>query len=199
MRFLNDSHPPYELTYSDVFMVPSHSEVGSRQSVDLTTEDGTGNTIPLIVANMTAVAGRRMAETIARRGGLTILPQDLSLEAAAETIASVKAADLVYDTPITVKPHHTVGYTSNLLHKRAHGAAIVVEGDMPIGIITPKDLRRQDNFTAVGQLMTTDLVRCRWALTHRRLLPSCAKPPASWRQWSTRMAPWPESSRGRAR
>ena len=56
MRFLNDSHPPYELTYSDVFMVPSHSEVGSRQSVDLTTEDGTGNTIPLIVANMTAVA-----------------------------------------------------------------------------------------------------------------------------------------------
>ena len=158
MRFLNDSHPPYELTYSDVFMVPSHSEVGSRQSVDLTTEDGTGNTIPLIVANMTAVAGRRMAETIARRGGLTILPQDLSLEAAAETIASVKAADLVYDTPITVKPHHTVGYTSNLLHKRAHGAAIVVEGDMPIGIITPKDLRGQDNFTAVGQLMTTDLV-----------------------------------------
>ncbi|WP_049360180.1 GuaB1 family IMP dehydrogenase-related protein [Corynebacterium aurimucosum] len=158
MRFLQDSRPPYELTYSDVFMVPSHSEVGSRQSVDLTTEDGTGNTIPLIVANMTAVAGRRMAETIARRGGLTILPQDISLDAAAETIASVKAADLVYDTPITVKPHHTVGYTSNLLHKRAHGAAIVVEGDMPIGIITPKDLRGQDNFTAVGQLMTTDLV-----------------------------------------
>ena len=158
VRFLQDSRPPYELTYSDVFMVPSHSEVGSRQSVDLTTEDGTGNTIPLIVANMTAVAGRRMAETIARRGGLTILPQDLSLDAAAETIASVKAADLVYDTPIIVKPHHTVGYTSNLLHKRAHGAAIVVDGDMPIGIITPKDLRGQDNFTAVGQLMTTDLV-----------------------------------------
>ncbi|MGG6496236.1 UNVERIFIED_CONTAM: CBS domain-containing protein, partial [Bacteroidetes bacterium 56_B9] len=43
-------------------------------------------------------------------------------------------------------------------HKRAHGAAIVVEGNMPIGIITPKDLRGQDNFTAVGQLMTTDLV-----------------------------------------
>ena len=98
MRFLNDSHPPYELTYSDVFMVPSHSEVGSRQSVDLTTEDGTGNTIPLIVANMTAVAGRRMAETIARRGGLTILPQDLSLEAAAETIASVKAVSYTHLT-----------------------------------------------------------------------------------------------------
>ena len=50
MRFLQDSRPPYELTYSDVFMVPSHSEVGSRQSVDLTTEDGTGNTIPLILS-----------------------------------------------------------------------------------------------------------------------------------------------------
>ena len=158
MHFLNDSRPPYELTYSDVFMVPNHSDVGSRQAVDLTAADGTGNTIPLIVANMTAVAGRRMAETIARRGGMAILPQDLSLEAAAETIASVKAADLVYDTPITIKPHHTVGYASNLLHKRAHGAAIVVDGALPVGIITPKDLRGQDNFTAVGELMTTDLV-----------------------------------------
>ena len=158
MRFLHDSHPPYELTYSDVFMVPNHSDVGSRQAVDLTAADGTGNTIPLIVANMTAVAGRRMAETIARRGGMAILPQDLSLQAAAETIASVKSADLVYDTPITIKPHHTVGYASNLLHKRAHGAAIVVDGALPVGIITPKDLRGQDNFTAVGELMTTDLV-----------------------------------------
>ena len=69
MRFLNDSHPGHELTYSDVFMVPSRSSVGSRLEVDLSAGDGSGATIPLVAANMTAVSGRRMAETLARRGG----------------------------------------------------------------------------------------------------------------------------------
>ncbi len=68
MRFLNN--PSHDLTYDDVFMVPSKSELSSRMEVDLTSQDGSGTTIPLVVANMTAVSGRRMAETIARRGGL---------------------------------------------------------------------------------------------------------------------------------
>ena len=38
MRFLNDSTPPYDLTYDDVFMVPRHSAVPSRDDVDLTAE-----------------------------------------------------------------------------------------------------------------------------------------------------------------
>ena len=67
VRFL--SQPVHDLTYSDVFLVPSRSDVGSRLDVDLTTKDGSGATIPVVVANMTAVAGRRMAETVARRGG----------------------------------------------------------------------------------------------------------------------------------
>ena len=158
MRFLDDSKPPYELTYDDVFMVPSRSSVGSRMSVDLSTSDGTGTTIPLVVANMTAVSGRRMAETIARRGGMAILPQDVPADIAAETIRKVKAADLVFETPITVKPHHTVGYARNLLPKRAHGAAVVVDGDVPIGLITEKDLRGSDNFAQVGTLMSGTLL-----------------------------------------
>ncbi|MBV7303125.1 GuaB1 family IMP dehydrogenase-related protein [Corynebacterium sp. TAE3-ERU2] len=156
MRFLEE--PTHELTYSDVFMVPSRSSVGSRMHVDLSTSDGTGTTIPLVVANMTAVAGRRMAETIARRGGLAILPQDVPAEIAAETIRKVKDAHLTFDTPITVKPHHTVGYARNLIHKRAHGAAIVVAEDKPVGLITEKDLVGADNFTQVGALMATSLL-----------------------------------------
>ena len=80
MRLLNDTAPPYDLTYSDVFMVPSLSAVPSRLDVDLTTPDGLGTTLPVVVANMTAVAGRRMAETVARRGGLAVLPQDIPLD-----------------------------------------------------------------------------------------------------------------------
>ena len=60
MEFLNGLMPTFDLTYDDVFMVPSRSGVGSRTDVDLATDDATGTTIPLIVANMTAVAGKRI-------------------------------------------------------------------------------------------------------------------------------------------
>ena len=70
MRFLPGHSPTSALTYGDVFLVPSRSEVTSRFDVDLASSDGTGTTIPIVVANMTAVAGRRMAETVARRGGI---------------------------------------------------------------------------------------------------------------------------------
>ena len=78
MRFLDGHRPGFDLTYNDVFIVPNRSDVASRFDVDLSTVDGSGTTIPVVVANMTAVAGRRMAETVARRGGIVILPQDLS-------------------------------------------------------------------------------------------------------------------------
>src|SRR5674476_948603 len=77
VRFLNDLQPSYDLTYNDVFMVPGRSDVTSRFDVDLSTNDGVGTTLPLVVSNMTAVSGRRMAETVARRGGTAILPQDI--------------------------------------------------------------------------------------------------------------------------
>ena len=159
MRFLTDQQPDHDLTYDDVFMVPSLSEVGSRMSVDLSTADGTGTTIPLVVANMTAVSGRRMAETIARRGGIAILPQDVPADIAARTIARVKDAHLLYDTAITVKEHHTAGYARHLIPKRAHGAAIVVdpEGEKPVGLITMKDLAGADNFAQVRNLMSREL------------------------------------------
>ena len=80
MRFLNDLQPQFDLTYGDVFMVPARSSVASRLDVDLASADGSGTTIPLVVANMTAIAGRRMAETVARRGGLVVIPQDIPVE-----------------------------------------------------------------------------------------------------------------------
>lgn len=158
MRFLNDMTPTTDLTYNDVFMVPSRSAVGSRMGVDLSTADGTGTTIPLVIANMTAVSGRRMAETVARRGGIAIIPQDVPTDIVAETIKRVKNSHLIFDTPITVKPHHTAGYVRHLLPKRAHGAAIVVDGEIPIGVITPKDLRGADNFDQIQDLMSTELL-----------------------------------------
>jgi IMP dehydrogenase len=158
VRFLNDVIPPYDLTYDDVFMVPSRSAVGSRQGVDLTARDGSGTTIPLVVANMTAIAGRRMAETVARRGGLVVIPQDIPIDVVADVITYVKQRHLVLDTPITLSPHATVADALSLLPKRAHGAVVVVEDGRPVGIVTEHDLTGVDRFTQLSEVMSRDLL-----------------------------------------
>jgi IMP dehydrogenase len=158
VRFLNDARPSYDLTYDDVFMVPSRSAVASRYDVDLTTLDRTGMTIPLVVANMTAVSGRRMAETIARRGGLAVLPQDIPLDVVAEVVAWVKGRHPLFETPIVLTPDQTVSDALALLPKRAHRAAVVVSERRPIGVVTEADCTGVDRFTQVGQVMTGDIV-----------------------------------------
>ncbi|MDH6227954.1 IMP dehydrogenase [Streptomyces sp. MJP52] len=159
VRFLNDVQPTYDLTYDDVFMVPSRSSVGSRQAVDLSSPDGTGTTVPLVVANMTAVAGRRMAETVARRGGLVVVPQDIPIEVVTEVVGWVKGRHLVLDTPIVLSPHQTVADALSLLPKRAHNAGVVVDAEYkPIGVVTDRDLSGVDRFTQLTQVMSRDLV-----------------------------------------
>jgi IMP dehydrogenase len=158
VRFLSEP-AAHDLTYNDVFLVPSRSSVGSRLDVDMATRDGSGATIPVIVANMTAVAGRRMAETVARRGSIAVLPQDIPVDVVAEVISWVKARDLVYDTPLTLGPEATTGHALSLLPKRAHGAVVVVDdGTRPVGIVTEADCTGVDRFTQLRQVMSTNLV-----------------------------------------
>ncbi|MCW2700372.1 MAG: dehydrogenase family protein [Blastococcus sp.] len=156
MRFLEGSRPAHDLTYSDVFMVPNRSSVGSRLEVDLTTPDGVGTTIPVVVANMTAISGRRMAETVARRGGLAVLPQDIPVDVVSEVVSWVKSRHPVYDTPITLSPTSTVGEALALLTKRAHGIVVVVENGSPVGVVTDGACQDVDRFTQLSQVMTAD-------------------------------------------
>jgi IMP dehydrogenase len=158
MRFLADA-PAHDLTYNDVFMVPSLSRVGSRLDVDLSTPDGIGTTIPVVVSNMTAVAGRRMAETVARRGGMAVLPQDIPLDVIASVVDYVKSRDSVLETPITLAPTDTVGEALSLIHKRAHGAVLVVDDDgVPEGIFTEHDAAGFDRFTQLRNVMNRELI-----------------------------------------
>jgi IMP dehydrogenase len=158
VRFLGGTVPGHDLTYSDVFMVPGRSAVSSRLDADLAALDGSGCTIPLVVANMTAVSGRRMAETVARRGGLAVLPQDIPVDVVADVVSWVKDRDLVYDTPITLGPAGTAGDALALLPKRAHGAVIVVDDGRPAGVVTEADCQGVDRFTQLHQIMSTDLL-----------------------------------------
>ena len=157
MRFLTEQRPFHDLAYSDVFLVPSRSGVSSRLDVSLATGDGSGTTIPVVVANMTAVAGRRMAETVARRGGLAVLPQDIPVDVVADVVSWVKSRDLVHDTPLTLGPGATTGHALSLLPKRAHGAVVVVEDGCPVGVVTESDCNGVDRFTQLRQVMSTDL------------------------------------------
>ena len=100
--------PRHDLTYSDVFLVPSRSGVTSRMDVSLVPGDGTGATIPLVSANMNSVTGPRLAATLARRGALGVLPQDMHLQDLDAAIRWVKDQPVAYDTPIFLSPDATV-------------------------------------------------------------------------------------------
>ena len=153
MRFISND-PNTDLTYSDVFLVPNSSALTSRFEVDLSTTDPTGSTTPLVAANMTAVSGRRMAETMARRGGLAVLPQDIPLTAAQETIAWVKSRDRIFESALRFAPEDTVLNALHVLAKRPHGFGVVVDAAGRLeGIINAADLRGVDRFTSVSELL----------------------------------------------
>lgn len=143
-----------DLTYDDVFLVPSRSGVESRGLVDLSSGDGTGTTIPIVVSNMTAVAGRRMAETVSRRGGLAVIPQDIPVDVVADVITWVKDRHVVYDTPVVLAPTDTVSDALALLPKRSHGAVVVAENGRPVGVVTEADCANVDRFTQLHVVMS---------------------------------------------
>lgn len=127
--------------------------------VNLTPVDFAGGSHPVVTANMNAVTGKRMAETVARFGGLGVLPQDMSLETVERIVGHIKSADPRYDTPLTVTADATLRDVEGLMRKRAHGLVVVVdETHRPIGIVTPTDLRDRDQYSATGTFMQREVV-----------------------------------------
>jgi IMP dehydrogenase len=119
--------PDVDLTYSDVFLVPRRSAVTSRLDVDLAPGDGTSATIPIVSSNMNSVTGARLAATLARRGGLGVLPQDMPLQELDAAIRWVKAQPVPWDTPLVLPPEATVADAARLL-PATEGHGIVVAG-----------------------------------------------------------------------
>jgi IMP dehydrogenase len=103
-----ETTPVHDLTYSDVFLVPARSAVSSRLDVSLAPGDGTGATIPIVAANMNSVTGPRLAATLARRGGLGVLPQDMHLDDLAAAIRWVKEQPVAWDSPLSLSPDDSV-------------------------------------------------------------------------------------------
>src|SRR5436190_10569938 len=149
MRFLHPEHDEkLELSLEDVFLTPLFYEGGSRLEVDLRPADFAGGAHPVVAANMNAVTGKRMAETMARFGGLGVLPQDMDLETVARIVKHIHGADPRYDTPLAVTPRATLLDALGIIRKRAHDMVIVVDDESrPVGIVTHGDLRDRDRYT----------------------------------------------------
>jgi IMP dehydrogenase len=129
MEFYGEA-PDVDLTYSDVFLVPRRSAITSRLDVDLAPGDGTTATLPLVSANMNSVTGARLAATLARRGGLGVLPQDMPLQELDAAIRWVKAQPVEWDTPLVLPPDATVADAARLLTP-TDGHGIVVADAHP--------------------------------------------------------------------
>src|SRR5687768_273251 len=105
MRFLHpERDESLELSLEDVFLAPSFFAGSSRLDADLRPADFPGGSHPIVSANMNAVTGKRMAETMARFGGFGVLPQDMELETVERIVRHIKKADPRYDTALSVSP-----------------------------------------------------------------------------------------------
>ncbi len=160
MKFLHPEHDErLELSTDDVFLNPGYFEGSSRLETDLTPLDFGGGAHPIVSANMNAVTGKRMAETMARFGGLGVLPQDMDLETVARIVNHIHAADPRYDTPLDVSLRSTLRDVQGIIRKRSHDLVVVVDEERrPIGIVTHSALRDRDQYTPVAQLMSQRLV-----------------------------------------
>jgi IMP dehydrogenase len=155
VHFLDGERPPHDLTYDDVFLVPTRSDVASRFDVDLSVADPSGATIPVVAANMTSVSGRRMAETLARRGGLAVIPQDVDPAAVADIVAGVKSRHTVWDTPVVLHPGDAVADALNLVSKRAHRTvAVVDDAGRPVGVVGESACHGVDRFTRLADVLS---------------------------------------------
>jgi IMP dehydrogenase len=108
---------------------------------------------------MNAVTGKRMAETMARFGGLGVLPQDMHLDTVERIVKHIHAADARYDTPLEVSPRATLRDVQGIIRKRSHDLVVVVDEERrPLGIVTHSDLRDRDQYTQASLLMSPRLI-----------------------------------------
>jgi len=160
MQFANPRYENEEVTYEDVFLFQDYFEGNSRlDDVSIVPTSSFGTSIPIVSANMNAVTGKRLAETLARYGGLGVLPQDMDISVMKRIVTSIKSAHIKFDTPITVTLENTVRDALGILYKRSHLCVIGVDIlNRPIGIFKEKDLLEIDQFTKLSELRKPPLI-----------------------------------------
>ncbi len=157
------------ITFDDVLLVPSYSEVIPNQ-VDLTTylTKQIKLNIPLMSAGMDTVTEHGMAIAMARQGGIGIIHKNMSIEAQAEEVDKVKRSENgVITDPFYLSPEHTLKDADDLMAKFRISGVPITEGRKLVGIITNRDLKFEEDFSKkIKECMTSqNLVTAREGIT----------------------------------
>ena len=158
MSFIEDKVQLEGLTFDDVLLIPSYSEVLPKE-VSLTTQFTRNITLntPFISAAMDTVTEATMAIAIAREGGIGVIHKNMPIEEQAKQVASVKRAENgMINNPITILPHKTVGDALSIMAEyKIGGIPVVTEENVLIGIVTNRDLRFEKDFNKRIDLVMT--------------------------------------------
>ena len=158
--FLADNIVMDGLTFDDVLLIPSFSEVLPR-TVELKTKFSRNIdlNIPFVTAAMDTVTESAMAIAIAREGGIGVIHKNMSIEDQARQVAIVKRAEngMIYD-PVTIRRGSTVQEALNMMSEYHIGGIPVVDDDNHlVGIVTNRDLRFERRLDRkVDDVMTSE-------------------------------------------
>jgi len=149
------------LTFDDVLLVPGYADFLPRDADTRSRMTrGIQLSIPIVSSAMDTVTEWHTAVTMARQGGLGIIHKNLSPEAQAREVFKVKRAEsgMVVD-PVTVRPDQSLHEAFELMRTRNISGLPVVDGKRPVGILTSRDVRFEQNLSqSVEKLMTRKLV-----------------------------------------
>jgi IMP dehydrogenase len=149
------------LTFDDVLLAPAYSEVLPKD-VEVKTRlcRGLDLHIPLMSAAMDSVTESRTAITMAREGGLGVIHKNMPIEAQAREVERVKRAESgMILGPVTVRPSESLRSALEVMREHDISGVPVVEGERPVGILTARDIRFEQNLDQpVRALMTKELV-----------------------------------------
>jgi IMP dehydrogenase len=147
------------LTFDDVLVLPSYSEVLPRE-VDIKTHFSKNlkMNVPIVSAAMDTVTEANLAIAIAREGGIGVIHKNMSVDEQARQVRKVKRAEnvMILD-PITIRAEGTISDALNLMQEYKIGGIPVIDANKKlIGIVTNRDLRFETKMTRpVREVMTS--------------------------------------------
>ena len=150
------------LTFDDVLLVPSYSEViPSATNVKTKLTKNIDLNIPLVSASMDTITESQLAISIALKGGIGIVHKNMSIDDQSEEIRKVKRSQsgMIKD-PITMDKEASVQDALQIMKKhKIGGIPIVNSNEELIGIVTNRDLRFQrDNSQRLSRIMTKNVI-----------------------------------------
>lgn len=148
------------ITFDDVLLIPSYSEVLPSQvslETNLTSQIKLG--IPIVSAAMDTVTESELAIALAREGGLGFIHKNMPIEQQAAEVNRVKRSENgMISNPITLSRNHTLQDALNLMQEYHISGLPVIESDNTlVGIITNRDIKYQSNLgRKVEEVMTKE-------------------------------------------